>query len=89
MRWVPPVAGVYRGLHALGGERVRSQLDVGDAADLCELFTVNRFDDPVLADRAGRRPGWRSSSWRTSAGTGQPASRPPSRATTMEGLALS
>lgn len=57
MRWVPPVAGVYRGYTPPAASALAASSDVVTPPDLCELFTVNRFDDPMLADRAGRRPG--------------------------------
>lgn len=51
------VEGVYRGFTASQGSALAASRDIETPPDLCELFTVNRFDDPEVARRAGYRPG--------------------------------
>ena len=49
--------GVYRGYTPAEGSALAASRDVETPPDLCELYTVNRFDDPDVAARAGLRPG--------------------------------
>ncbi len=51
----PP--GVYRGYTPSEGSALAASRDVETPPDLCETYTVNRFDDPDVAARAGLRPG--------------------------------
>jgi isopenicillin N synthase-like dioxygenase len=63
LRYTPPVTGVYRGYTPPAASALAASSDVVTPPDLCELFTVNRFDDPAMADRAGRREGLEGFFW--------------------------
>ena len=56
MTYVGP-AGVYRGLTPSQASALALSREDESLPDLCELFTVNRFDDPEVALRAGLREG--------------------------------
>ena len=56
MTYVGPV-GVYRGLTPSQASALALSREDESLPDLCELFTVNRFDDPEVARRAGLREG--------------------------------
>ena len=49
--------GNRRGYKPLQGSALASSRGVGTPPDLCELYLVNRFDDPDAARRAGLREG--------------------------------
>lgn len=49
--------GIYRGYTPAEGSALAASRDVETPPDLCELYTVNRFDDPDVAVRAGYKPG--------------------------------
>ena len=49
--------GVYRGLTPAQGSALALSRDDESLPDLCELYTINRFDDPEVARRAGLREG--------------------------------
>ena len=49
--------GVYRGFTPSQGSALALSRDDESLPDLCELYTINRFDDPEVAQRAGRREG--------------------------------
>ena len=50
-------SGVYRGLTPCQESALALSREDESLPDLCELFTVNRFDDPEVALRAGLREG--------------------------------
>ena len=56
MTYVGP-SGVYRGLTPCQASALALSRADESLPDLCELFTVNRFDDPEVARRAGLREG--------------------------------
>lgn len=49
--------GVYRGFMPSKASALALSRDVVTLPDLCELYTINRFDDPDTARRAGLREG--------------------------------
>mgnify|MGYP003138744270 CR=1 FL=1 len=49
--------GAYRGFTPAERSALAASRGVETPPDLCELFTINRFDDPAVARRAGLRPG--------------------------------
>jgi isopenicillin N synthase-like dioxygenase len=49
--------GAYRGYTPSQRSALAASRDVETPPDLCELFTINRFDDPDVAARAGFRAG--------------------------------
>lgn len=52
-RWMPPSPYVFRGYFPIQNSALAGSLDVETPPDLCEVFAVNRFDDPADADAAG------------------------------------
>lgn len=52
-----PLPDVYRGYTPSEASALAATYGLDTPPDLCELFTVNRFDDPVTAVRSGLRPG--------------------------------
>ena len=51
----PP--GIYRGFTPSQGSALALSRENESMPDLCELYTVNRFDDPEVAVRSGLREG--------------------------------
>ena len=49
--------GIYRGFMPSQASALALSRESESLPDLCELFTVNRFDDPEVARRAGLREG--------------------------------
>lgn len=49
--------GVFRGFTPAQASALALSRDVETPPDLCELYTINRFDDPEAAERAGLREG--------------------------------
>ncbi|MDW3212463.1 MAG: 2-oxoglutarate and iron-dependent oxygenase domain-containing protein [Ilumatobacteraceae bacterium] len=49
--------GAYRGFTPAQRSALAASRDVETPPDLCELFTINRFDDPDVARRSGLEPG--------------------------------
>ncbi|MXZ79461.1 MAG: isopenicillin N synthase family oxygenase [Acidimicrobiia bacterium] len=56
-RWMPPSPYVFRGYFPIQSSALAGSLDVETPPDLCEVFAVNRFDDPADADAAGLSEG--------------------------------
>ena len=52
-RWMPPSPYVFRGYFPIQSSALAGSLDVETPPDLCEVFAVNRFDDPADAAAAG------------------------------------
>ncbi len=50
-------SGVYRGFTPSQASALGLSKDIETPPDLCELFSINRFDDPDVAQRAGFREG--------------------------------
>ena len=48
--------GAYRGFTPAQRSALAASRDVETPPDLCELFTINRFDDPDVARRSGLEP---------------------------------
>ena len=57
MKWLPPSPYVFRGFFPIQTSALAGSLDVETPPDLCEVFAVNRFDDPGAAEAAGVGPG--------------------------------
>jgi isopenicillin N synthase-like dioxygenase len=57
MACLPPSPYVFRGFFPIKSSSLAGSLDVETPPDLCEVFAVNRFDDPAAADAAGVEPG--------------------------------
>ena len=56
-RWMPPSPYVFRGYFPIQSSALAGSLDVETPPDLCEVFAVNRFDDPADAAAAGLSEG--------------------------------
>ena len=56
-RWMPPSPYVFRGYFPIQSSALAGSLDVETPPDLCEVFAVNRFDDPADATAASLREG--------------------------------
>lgn len=54
---LPPSPYVFRGFFPITTSALAGSLDVETPPDLCEVFAVNRFDDPDDATSAGVRDG--------------------------------
>ena len=52
-RAMPPSPYVFRGFFPIQSSALAASLDVETPPDLCEVFAVNRFDDPSCAEAAG------------------------------------
>jgi isopenicillin N synthase-like dioxygenase len=55
--WMPPSPYIFRGYFPIRSSALAGSLDVETPPDLCEVYAVNRFDDPAAADAAGVKPG--------------------------------
>ena len=51
------VEGIYRGFTPSQASALAASIGEETPPDLCELYTINRFDDPDEAVRSGLRPG--------------------------------
>jgi isopenicillin N synthase-like dioxygenase len=60
MRYASGSASVYRGYTPSAVTALAASNGVATPPDLCELFTINRFDDPEARSRATRRTGFES-----------------------------
>jgi len=58
MRAASPASGVYRGYTPASASALAASYGVDTPPDLCELYTVNRFDDPDAVRRATVRSGF-------------------------------
>ena len=56
-RWMPPSPYVFQGYFPILSSALAGSLDVETPPDWCEVFAVNRFDDPADAAAAGLSEG--------------------------------
>jgi isopenicillin N synthase-like dioxygenase len=56
-QWAPPSPYVFRGFFGIRRSALAGSLGVETPPDLCEVFAINRFDDPAEAAAAGLRDG--------------------------------
>ena len=54
---MPDVPHVFRGYFPSQASALAASLDIETPPDLCEVYCVNRFDDPETAKSAGMAPG--------------------------------
>ncbi len=54
---MPSSPYIFRGYFPSQASALAASLDIETPPDLCEVYCVNRFDDPADATRAGLRPG--------------------------------
>jgi len=54
---MPPSPYIFRGYFPSEASALAASLDIETPGDLCEVYCVNRFDEPEAATRAGLKPG--------------------------------